>query len=225
MQNFFSIATRPVPNTIEHIFLLSMISSIIDSLLRTYGTMGYIDIFFLMALESSIVPVPSELVMIPAGYFAHIWSLNPLLAVLAGWLWSILGATVNYFILGRYIGRPFLEKYGKYILITREKYQMTESLFLKNQYLYTFFGRLMPVVRHLISIPAGIFRMPILPFWGITFLGSLIWSGILVALGWFFGESVIEIARHYSHIIGIVVIPLIAVFLWWKIWWGKKNKL
>ena len=83
---------------------------------------------------------------------------------------SVVGATANYFILGRFIGKPFLEKYGKYILITKEKYKKTEDLFLRNQNLYTFLGRLIPVVRHLISIPAGIFRMPLIPFWVITFV-------------------------------------------------------
>lgn len=103
-----------------------------------------------------------------------------------GGLGSVVGALANYYILGRLLGKPFLEKYGKYILITSEKYKKSENLFLKNDKVYTFVGRLIPVVRHLISIPAGIFRMPLVPFVTITFLGATLWCGILVGLGYFF---------------------------------------
>ncbi len=120
-------------------------------------------------------------------------------------------------ILGRWLGRPFLEKYGKYILITPEKYKKTEDLFLKNSNLYTFIGRLIPVVRHLISIPAGIFRMKMTPFISITFLGATLWCGILVALGYYFGNDVIEITSKYGNELKYVAIPLIAVYLWYKI--------
>lgn len=147
-----------------------MLHSFIDSLFSYFGSLSYGDIFFLMTLESSIVPVPSELVMIPAGWAAASGTLDPFLATLVGGLGSILGALLNYWILGRWIGKPFLEKYGKYILITKEKYARTEKLFLTNQNLYTFIGRLLPVIRHLISIPAGIFRMRMVPFISITFL-------------------------------------------------------
>ena len=198
-----------------------MIHSFIDSLISYFGTLGYADIFILMAMESSIIPVPSELVMIPAGWIAHAGGLDPWLATLVGGLGSVVWATANYCILGRWIGKPLLLKYGKYILITHEKYHRAESLFLKNQNLYTFLGRLIPVVRHLVSIPAGIFRMPLLPFWLITFLGATLWCGILVALGWYLGEEVITLVKAYSHEATLILLPLIALYIWWKIW--RKN--
>ena len=200
-----------------------MIHSIIDFLFQFFGTLSYVDIFILMTLESSIVPVPSELVMIPAWWMAAsaLGNLNPYLATLVGGVGSVFGALLNYWILGRWIGKPFLEKYGKYILITKEKYDKTEILFLKNQNLYTFLGRLIPVVRHLISIPAGIFRMKMMPFISITFIGATLWCAILVGLGWFFGESVVAIVKEYTHEVTLIVIPLIAIYIWWKIW-GKK---
>lgn len=157
-----------------------------QSLIDLFGQIDYITIFILMAMESSILPVPSELVMIPAGWLAAVGNLDPYLAVLAGGAGSVFGATVNYFVLGRWIGKPFLEKYGKYILITHQKYHRAEQLFLKNDKLYTFLGRLIPVVRHLISIPAGIFRMPLVPFWILTFLGATLWCAVLVAFGYIF---------------------------------------
>ena len=199
-----------------------MIHSLIDSLISYFGTLGYMDIFILMAMESSIIPVPSELVMIPAGWIAASGTLDPYIATLVGGIGSVVGATANYFILGRFIGKPFLRKYGKYILITHEKYDRAESLFLRNQNLYTFLGRLIPVVRHLISIPAGIFRMPLLPFWGITFLGATLWCGILVALGWFYGQSVLDLVMEYLHEFKLIGIPLIVIYFIWKIWKKKK---
>ncbi len=191
--------------------------SLIDSLINYFGTIGYLDIFILMTLESSIFPVPSELVMIPAGISAMNGTIDPFLAILVGWLWSVVWALLNYWILGRWLGKPFLEKYGKYILITHTKYKKAEDLFLKNSNLYTFVGRLIPVVRHLISIPAGIFRMKMSPFITITFLWATLWCGILVALGYFFWESVIEITQEYGHELTYIAIPLIALYLWYKI--------
>ncbi|MBX9809974.1 DedA family protein [Candidatus Gracilibacteria bacterium] len=186
-----------------------------------FGTIGYLDIFILMTMESSIIPVPSELVMIPAGVSALSGNINPIIATIIGGLGSVLGAILNYWIIGRWLGKPFLEKYGKYILITREKYKKSEDLFLKNGNLYTFIGRLLPVIRHLISIPAGIFRMKMIPFISITFIGATLWCAILVALGYYFGESVIEITKKYGHELTYVAIPLIAIYIWYKIFRKK----
>lgn len=196
---------------------------LLESFIAWFGTLSYSDIFILMAMESSIIPLPSEFVMIPAWYIAQSWWLNPYLATLIGWIGSVAWATANYFVLGRWVGKPFLEKYGKYILITKEKYQRAENLFLKNQNLYTFLGRLIPVIRHLISIPAGIFRMPLIPFWIITFLGATLWCGILVWLGWTFWRTVLDIAVKYLHEFKIIGVPLIVLYFVWKIF-GKRQK-
>ena len=198
-----------------------MIHSLIDSLIHYFGTIGYLDIFILMTMESSIIPVPSELVMIPAGVSAISWNINPIIATIIGWLGSVLWAILNYWIIGRWLGKPFLEKYGKYILITKEKYKKSEDLFLKNGKLYTFIGRLIPVVRHLISIPAGIFRMKMTPFISITFLGATLWCGILVTLWYYFGESVIAVTTKYADELKYIAIPLIAIYIWYKIFRKK----
>ncbi len=127
-----------------------MLSSLFSSLLDLFGGLSYTAIFLLMAMESSIFPVPSEAVMIPAGYLVATHQLSFLGSLLAGTLGSLFGAIVNYYILGQLIGKPFLMKYGKYILIRQEKYEEAEVLFQKNDRLYTFLGRLIPVIRHLI---------------------------------------------------------------------------
>jgi membrane protein DedA with SNARE-associated domain len=149
-----------------------MFHQIFEHILAFFGGLSYTSIFFLMALESSIFPVPSEAVMIPAGYFVATGKLTMIGSLLAGALGSLFGATLNYFILGQLIGKPFLEKYGKYLLINHAKYLAAEKLFLTNDRLYTFLGRFIPVIRHLISIPAGMFRMNYSIFALLTTIGA-----------------------------------------------------
>lgn len=189
----------------------------ISQILWFFQTIDYTAIFFLMTLESSIFPIPSELVMIPAGVSALSGNIDPFLAIIVWWLGSVLWALINYYVLGRFLGKPFLEKYGKYILITKEKYKKSEDLFLKNDRLYTFIGRLLPVVRHLISIPAGIFRMKIVPFITITFLGATLWCTVLVGLGYFFWEKMTDIIGKYGNEIGYISIVIIGIYIWYKI--------
>lgn len=176
--------------------------------------LGYTEIFFLMALESSLFPVPSELVMIPAGFRAAQGDLNPWLATLAGGLGSLLGASANY-LLGRYVGRAFLLRYGKWFLINEAKYHEAEALFLKNAKLATFVGRFIPVIRHLISLPAGVFGMALLPFALLTTLGATLWCGVLVLLGYYLGEPTIRLVAEYSHLFGYAAVALTALFGLW----------
>ncbi|HEY9544503.1 MAG TPA: DedA family protein [Solimonas sp.] len=183
--------------------------------------LGYLEIFFLMALESSLVPIPSELVMIPAGYLAAQGSLDPLLATLAGGSGSLLGASANY-LFGRYAGRAFLLRYGKYFLIDERKYHEAEKLFLRNAQWATFIGRFIPVIRHLISLPAGVFGMRLLPFAVITWIGATLWCGVLVALGFHFGESVAVLIRHWSNEIGIVACVIVGLFVLRFLLKGRK---
>lgn len=178
--------------------------------------LGYTEIFFLMALESSLFPVPSEAVMIPAGYLAARGELDPWLATLAGGLGSLCGASVNY-LLGRYAGRAFLLRYGRYLLINERRYHDAEKLFLRNARAATFVGRFIPVVRHLISLPAGVFGMALLPFALLTTLGASLWCGILVLLGYHFGAPAIAAIHAYSTEFGIAACALLAAFVIYKL--------
>lgn len=198
--------------------MTSFIQSAIDALAGSY-----VGIFFLMALESSLFPVPSELVMIPAGYLAKSGGLDPFLAVLAGGAGSLLGASANY-LLGKYVGKPFILNYGKYFLIKREKYEEAEVLFDRNDRLYTFLGRFIPVIRHLISIPAGIFRMPYAVFAALTFLGASIWCGLLVWLGYAFGKPVLDTVRTYSHEASLVAVVALVGFIAWFLFHSTKKR-
>ena len=188
--------------------------AIYDWLAQVYSNLGYVEIIWLMALESSLFPVPSELVMIPAGYRAQAGLLDPFLSVACGALGSVIGASANYF-LGRYIGRAFLLKYGKYLLINAAKYHEAEQMFLRNANLATFIGRLLPVVRHLISLPAGVFSMPWAMFLLITAAGSALWCSVLVALGYYLGEPAVAMMQGYMHEIAIAVALGVAGFIAW----------
>lgn len=189
---------------------------IINWLLNTLNALGYPGIFALMAMESSVIPVPSELVMPPAGYLAHQGEMNIWIVILMGTLGSLVGAYANYFV-SRWLGRPLVLKYGKYVWITEKKFAKVESFFLKHGEISTFIGRMLPVIRHLISIPAGIARMKHLRFSLYTLAGAGIWCTILTWIGYFIGKEQALILK-YSHqaIIGVIIFSaiLIAVYVW-----------
>jgi membrane protein DedA with SNARE-associated domain len=192
-------------------------------LAQLYAGLGYLEITLLMALESSLFPVPSELVMIPAGYLAATGQLNPALAVLCGTVGSLIGASVNY-LLGAYVGRAVLLRYGRYLLIDADKYHEAEMLFRRNAYAATFIGRFLPVVRHLISLPAGIFSMRWLPFLVLTGLGAGLWCTVLVAVGYYFGEPAVAVARQYMHELALIVLVGLVVFAGWFLFHGRRAK-
>ena len=189
-----------------------MFHHIFEVILAFFGGLDTTSIFFLMALESSLFPIPSEAVMIPAGYLAAVGKISLMQTLLAGTLGSIAGASVNY-LLGKYVGKPFLLKYGKYLLINHKKYLEAEALFLTNDRLYTFLGRLIPVIRHLISLPAGIFRMNYPIFVLITGLGAGLWCAILLAVGYYFGESAVTLFAKYTKEASVAVVVGMIIFI------------
>ncbi|HEX5773070.1 MAG TPA: DedA family protein [Geomobilimonas sp.] len=188
----------------------------INWLLTTIGALGYPGIFLLMAMESSVIPIPSELVMPPAGYLAQQGEMNMLVAILCGTVGSLVGAYANYFA-AHYLGRPLLLKYGKYVWITEEKFAKVESFFHKHGEISTFIGRLLPVIRHLISLPAGLAGMNHAKFSLYTLLGAGIWCTVLTWIGYFIGQNQ-ELIVRYSHqaVLGVVLfsVLLVAVYVW-----------
>lgn len=188
---------------------------LIDWLVATIGAMGYPGIFILMAMESSVFPVPSELVMPPAGYLAHRGEMNIWLAILIGTLGSLAGAYANYYA-AHWLGRPLILKYGKYVWITEEKFAKVETFFHKHGEISTFIGRLLPVVRHLISLPAGLAGMHHGKFAFYTTAGAFFWVTILTWIGYFIGQNQ-ELIMRYSHqaLIWVILfsIALVAVYV------------
>ena len=189
---------------------------LVSWLVATIGAMGYPGIFILMALESSVFPIPSELVMPPAGYLAQQGQMNMVVAILCGTFGSLVGAYANYFA-ARFLGRPLLLKYGKYVWITEEKFNKVETFFRSHGEISTFIGRLLPVVRHLISLPAGLANMNHVRFSAYTLLGAAIWVTVLTVIGYIIGKEQALIMR-YSHqaVIGVVLFSalLISVYVW-----------
>ena len=143
---------------------------------------GYLGIIVLMAMESSIFPVPSEVVIPPAAFLAAQGKLNFTGVVVAGTVGSYLGAAITYWV-SLWIGRPLVLRYGRFFLVTPEKLESAERWLVRYEAGGVFFARLLPVVRHLISIPAGIMRMNFTVFSAVTIIGSAIWCYILAYLG------------------------------------------
>lgn len=190
--------------------------ALVQWLLDTIGTMGYPGIFLLMAMESSIIPVPSELVMPPAGYLAFQGEMSIVAAIACGTAGSLVGAYANYFA-AHYLGRPLIIKYGRYVLIPPDKFARVERFFLSHGEISTFIGRLLPVVRHLISIPAGLSGMNHLRFSLYTLLGAGIWCSILAGIGYVIGENQQLIMQYAHQALAWVLLfsaLLIGVYIW-----------
>ena len=165
-----------------------MLHESINWLLLTVHDWGYAGIFILMALESTVLPVPSELVVIPAGYLAYQGQMSVPLIFLASTLGSLAGAFINYSV-ALLVGRPFLERYGRYFFVRPPLLHKTDAFFARHGAISTFTGRLVPGIRHLISLPAGLARMNLLTFSLYTGLGAGLWTAVLIAMGWFIGGN------------------------------------
>jgi membrane protein DedA with SNARE-associated domain len=177
---------------------------------------GYLGIFLLMAIESSFIPFPSEIVLIPAGYLASSGQMN-IFAIMGSALGgSLVGAFINYY-LALLLGRKILKKYGKYFFIKESAVDKMDAYFAKHGHISTFIGRLIPGIRQLISIPAGLARMNLLTFSIFTTLGAGIWALILVMLGYFIGENQELIDAYLKQIMFVVVGVLVVLgFVYYK---------
>lgn len=204
-----------------------MLNDFFTWLADTVLALGYPGIVLLMAIESSILPLPSELVMPPAGYLAAKGQMNPWIAIAAGTLGSVLGALANYG-LAVLVGEPVLRRYGKYVLVSEHKLDKTEAFFRRHGEISTFVGRLLPVIRHLISIPAGISRMALARFVLFTGLGAGIWCGILTYLGWLIGRHGQEVSAAigpYVHRVFLTyILPAVVVLVVTYVLWRRRQQ-
>ena len=191
-----------------------MLHDIVNFVVDTVGSLGYIGIFIMMFLESSFFPFPSEVVMVPAGYLAYKGEMNIYLAIFSGVAGSLAGALFNYFLAIKY-GRSFLVKYGKYFFIKEETITKMENFFKDHGHISTFSGRLIPAVRQYISFPAGLAKMNLFTFSLYTSLGAAIWVIILTLLGYYLGDNEALIKEYIRYIIVGILLVLSALAFWY----------
>lgn len=184
-----------------------MLAEMAQWLVDTIFEMGYWGIFVLMSIESSFIPFPSEIVLIPAGYLAAKGEMNLFIVIVVALMGSLTGAMVNYYG-ALLIGRRVLDRYGRYFFIKPAALQKMDAFFEKHGHISTFTGRLIPGIRQLISIPAGLSRMDLRVFVLYTSLGAGLWGAILALLGYMIGDNEELLETYLSQITLIVVISV-----------------
>jgi len=197
-----------------------MIETIFEFLANTVifviETTGYVGIALLMALESANIPIPSEVIMPFAGFLVWEEKLNWWLVIFAGAFGNLLGSLVSYY-LGKWGGRPFLERYGRYFFITKHDLDLGDRLFAKYGPITIFASRVLPIVRTFISFPAGMARMNIWKFSLYTFMGSFIWSMMLVYAGLITGENWDGLKEYFRTFDWLIAGIIVVLGTWW-IW-------
>lgn len=194
---------------------------IINWIVATVSSLGYPGIFFLMLLESSFFPFPSEVIMIPAGYLAFKGEMHIIIVTLCGILGSLAGALLNYYLAIK-LGRLFLIRYGTYVYFKEEILVKMEDFFSRHGHISTFTGRLIPGVRQYISLPAGLARMNLAVFSFYTSLGAGIWVIILTLLGYYIGENE-TLIKEYLH--QIIITLIVSCILGLLFYWHRQRRL
>lgn len=206
-------------------FIDNFVIPFLDSL---YGSVGYLGVSIAMAIESAMIPLPSELILPYAGFLvSDPTKLEPLThgpwsfwtVVVVATLGNTVGSVIGYYI-GAWGGRPFLERYGKYLLIRPHEIEMADHFFQKYGAATAFFSRLLPIVRTFISFPAGVARMNLFKFIVYSTAGAFLWSTALVWAGVQLGSRWADI-RHalqpFDLLIAVLVVLLVALFIWWRL--------
>ena len=190
-------------------------SLIANFILSTITTLGYGGVFVMMVLESMVFPSPSEVVMPFAGYIASQGRFNLIIVIVISTFGSIVGSLISYYI-GKHWGTNLVAKYGKYVLVSVDDLQKTEQWFAKRGEFTIFFARLVPVVRHLISLVAGVAEMDVKKFCVFTIAGAAIWNSLMAYLGFYLGENW-HLITQYTDEISFVIVVLIVIGVVWYV--------
>lgn len=201
-----------------------MIHEIAQTIVAYIGDMGYWGIFLLMFLESTFFPFPSEIVMIPAGYLAFKGEMDLYMVIFSGIVGSVAGALFNYY-LAMHFGRQFILRYGKYFFIKEDTLDKLEAFFTKHGELSTFNGRLIPGIRQLISLPAGLARMNMAKFAFYSGLGAGIWVIVLVALGYLLGSNEALISEYLQSATLIALLSVVLITLFYIVRHKRRKKI
>lgn len=209
--------------------MLAFIDQIVIPFLNTlYGAVGYLGVMIAMTIESAMVPLPSELILPYAGFLvSDTRQLEPLthgqwnfwIVVVVATIGNMIGSLIAYAI-GAYGGRPFLERYGRYLLIRPHEIVAADDFFKRRGAATVFVGRLLPIIRTFISFPAGVARMPLGTFVVYSAAGAFIWSCLLVYAGTVLGANWVQIRetlQPFDLVIAIVVVIAVVLFVWWRL--------
>lgn len=185
-----------------------------------FASIGWPGVVVIMALESANIPIPSEITMPLAGWLlipeSVTWYQAFLIGGFFGALGCLIGSAVSYG-MGYWGGRPLVERYGKYILVNQKDIENFDRWFKRWGQLGNFIARLLPIVRTFVSFPAGVFRVPFLPFAFLTFVGSFIWCGALALVGWLWGdhwERILGIMGPFKYPIVLLLVAALGYYIW-----------
>jgi membrane protein DedA with SNARE-associated domain len=208
--------------------VLAFIDQIVIPFLNSlYGAVGYLGVLIAMAIESAMIPLPSELILPYAGFLVSDHSQiepltgqpwNFLIVAIVATIGNTLGSLIAYAI-GAYGGRPFLERYGKYLLIRQHEIELADSFFARHGAATVFVGRLLPIVRTFISFPAGVARMRLSTFIIFSTAGAFIWSCLLIYAGVVLGENWEQIRKAlqpFDLAIAVIAVGAVLLFVWWR---------
>ena len=193
-----------------------LIALLAGFVISTISTLGYSGVLVLMAIESACIPLPSEVIMPFSGYLVSQGELTLWGVAFAGALGCVLGSLAAYYV-GLWGGRPLVQKYGRYVLISHHDMDLADRWFNRHGDITIFVGRLLPVVRTFIAFPAGVSRMPLVKFVTYTFVGSLIWCWGLAWVGMRLGQNWESLAGWFHRFDALVLILILLGAAWW-IW-------
>lgn len=198
-----------------------LITILAGFIIASISTLGYAGIAAMMAIESACIPLPSEIIMPFSGFLVSQGRFTIFGCALAGAIGCVIGSILAY-VVGRYGGRQFIWKYGKYILISHHDVEMADRWFDKHGQFVVFFSRLLPVIRTFISLPAGISKMRFIPFVIYTFAGSLPWCYFLAYLGFKLGDHWDTLGVYFHRFDTVIGIIILAGAIWW-VWRHVKS--
>lgn len=201
--------------------VLELLKPLIEFITSFIGQLGYSGIFFLMILESALIPIPSEIIMPFSGFLSSMGRLDPFLVILSGSFGNVVGSVLTYY-LGIRAGRKFILKYGKYILFRKEHLEITENLFRRYGDKISFAGRLLPGIRTYVSLPAGIGKTDFKKFMIYSFAGSLVWNSMLLYVGMNLGRNWKNIDK-YSVYLDVAAVLSVAIFVVWFVYKTKRK--
>jgi membrane protein DedA with SNARE-associated domain len=201
--------------------VIEFLKPLVEFIMSFIAQLGYTGIFFLMILESALIPIPSEIIMPFSGFLSSTGRLDPLLVTLSGSLGNLVGSILTYY-LGIKAGRKFILKYGRYILFKKEHLESTENLFERYGDRISFAGRLLPGIRTYVSLPAGIGKTNFTKFVTYTFAGSIIWNSMLTYVGMSLGSNWKNIDK-YSTYLDVAALLAVAVFVTWFVYKTKRK--